>query len=357
MSESRSTTARNAAPGSRTNNFDALRLVGAMSVLIGHGYVLHGRAADVPATFGLGIHPMGLALFFSISGYLIMGSWLSRPVVSHYLTNRAARILPALAASSILTALLLGPVVTTLPAGDYFGDRSTWTYLANTVPVLPQYDLPGVFANVPYPLVVNGSLWTLRVEFACYFGVLAIGMLPRIPRIALLLVAGVIAAAVSQLNVMAGDANVSASTGVATYFIAGALLRHCPRRVLDARVALLLLVPWALITAFTSREAAEILSFAVLPYVVISIGLAATPGVRRAARFGDFSYGIYLWAFPVQQTILLVAPGLPLALSIAACAVISTALAIASWHFVENPVLTGKGRLPWMRRQFGTVQV
>lgn len=356
MSAPGSTTAP-AALGGRTNNFDALRLVGAMAVLVGHGFVLHGRAAEVPPTFGIGLHPLGLALFFSISGYLIMGSWLSRPAVSHYLTNRAARILPALAASSILTALVLGPAVTTLPIGDYFGDSSTWTYLANTVPVVPQYDLPGVFANLPFPLAVNGSLWTLRVEFACYFGVLLVGMLPRVPRLVLLAIAGAIAATVSQLGVTVGDANVSASAGVATYFVVGALLRHCPRRVLDARVALLLLVPWALVTSFLSRGIAELVSFVVLPYVVISIGLAATPGVRRAARFGDFSYGIYLWAFPVQQTILLVAPDLPIAVSIAACAVISTAIAVASWHLVENPVLTRKGRLPWMRRQLGTVQV
>jgi peptidoglycan/LPS O-acetylase OafA/YrhL len=195
------------------------------------------------------------------------------------------------------------------------------------------------------------------VEFACYLGVLLVGNLPRAPRIVVLGLAAAAAIVASQLHLSVSGANLSASAGVAAYFVIGALLRHCPRRLIRPRVALLILAPWAVATVFTPRSVSEVISFAVLPYVVIAIGLASTPVVRRAARFGDFSYGIYLWAFPVQQTLLLFAPGLSPVVSIALCAVISTAVAVASWHAVEKPVLTGKGRLPWMRRQLGTVQV
>jgi peptidoglycan/LPS O-acetylase OafA/YrhL len=342
---------------SRINNFDALRLTGALLVLVGHGLVLHGRADAVPVVLGIGLHPLGLAIFFAISGYLIMGSWLSRPRLSHYLTNRAARILPALVVVTVLAAMLAGPLLSTFPAADYFADPRTWAYLSNAVPVFPQYELPGVFADLPYPGAVNGSLWTLRVEFACYLGVLLIGSLPRLPRLTLLAVAGIVFAVVSQLGITIAGSNLSASAGVATYFVVGAMLRHVPARWLDIRAGLITLVPWGLLT-WAFPAIAERLSFVVLPYVVISIGLAAIPGVRSAGRFGDLSYGIYLWAFPAQQTLLFIAPQLPMGVSIATAAVVSACLALLSWHLVEGPVLRNKGRLPWMRRrQLGTVQV
>jgi peptidoglycan/LPS O-acetylase OafA/YrhL len=336
-------------PGTRSNDFDALRLAGALLVIVGHAAVLVGEPEAAPRLLGMPVHGLGVAIFFSISGYLIMGSWLRRPEVGRYVASRAARILPALAVVTILSIVVVGPIFTTLGLGAYASDPGTWRYLANLVPVLPQYELPGVFGGLPYPDVVNGSIWTLRAEFLCYLAVVLVGMLPAKARPWCIAIAALVAAAAVPLQLRVAGSDVSQLADVLVYFAVGALIRIVvPRSALRPLVGLGGLAALAVLGGALGAVAPLVphaLAWIVLPYAVVSIGLASTPVVRRAARFGDLSYGIYLWAFPVQQALLVLAPGTGMLPSILIVTPVSAALALASWHLVEQPAMRAKDRL------------
>lgn len=332
--------------GQRRNDFDALRLLGAVLVIVGHGFVLHGEADAVPEPFGLGVHTLGVAIFFAISGYLIFGSWRRRPDPVTYFASRAARILPALALVTVLTVLVIGPIATTASLGAYASSGETWAYLANLFPVLPQYSLPGVFTELPYPDVVNGSLWTLRVEFLCYLAVAALAFVPARARPIAIGVAGLLAAVLTMLQLRVAGSDLSAATDVLVYFAVGALLRFVPAWLLNRWTALGTTAVWAL-ASWLLPDAARSLSWIALPVVVVSLGLASTPVVRSAARGGDLSYGMYLWAFPVQQLLLQFAPDVSVWGGILLVTLISGLLALGSWHLVEARAMRAKDA--WLR--------
>ena len=149
------------------NSFDWLRLLAAAMVIHHHVYPLSGRAA--PMFFATDYGALGVGIFFVISGYLVSGSLARSATLGDYLKKRLLRIEPGLMVALLVTALILGATVTTLPLGDYLTAPQVWLYVARNALLYPvDYALPGVFAANPFPAVVNGSLWTLRLEFSCY---------------------------------------------------------------------------------------------------------------------------------------------------------------------------------------------
>ena len=156
----------------RPNSFDLLRLFAAFAVVWGHACDLSGHlAADPIARFtGVGgLGSLGVSVFFAISGFLVVGSFVRRPNLLSYAAARGLRLIPALAVVVLASALVIGPFVTRSPLGAYFASPQTWLYPIRNVLILPvAYQLPGVFAGNPYPDAVNGSLWTLRLEVGFY---------------------------------------------------------------------------------------------------------------------------------------------------------------------------------------------
>lgn len=148
-----------------TNNFGALRLVAALFVLRGHMQYLLGQAPIV--FFGAGIENIGVKIFFLIGGYLITKSWCSDPNPIRYATKRVFRIWPPLIVCVAFSAFVIGPLCTQLPLGQYFSSVGLWRYFRILLLYI-YYDLPGVFAGNPYPVAVNGSLWTLPIEVFMY---------------------------------------------------------------------------------------------------------------------------------------------------------------------------------------------
>ncbi|MEO6928213.1 MAG: acyltransferase family protein, partial [Casimicrobiaceae bacterium] len=164
------------------NNFDLLRLFAALLVFWFHALAFTGRPP--PFLFSwVTPGPLGVYIFFLISGYLVSRSWDADPHATRFLMRRALRIFPALVVLVLLTALLLGPALTTLPLRDYFRNVSFRQYFYN-IALLMNYGLPGVFADARMPYAVNGSLWSLPVEFTLYLTLLLLGI-ARVPRFAL----------------------------------------------------------------------------------------------------------------------------------------------------------------------------
>jgi len=211
----------------RDNNFNLVRLFGAVLVIYGHSYALTGHTS--PGFAATAVATIGVKIFFSISGYLVSLSWLSDPHLARFFSRRLLRICPALIILIVATAFIVGPIVTQSGLADYFEDPSVYAYLWN-VTLYISYYLPGVFEHNVYAGAVNGSLWSLPAEFAMYILTPAIlTLLHFLPRslallaIALLLIAAYAASHADhggkQLVFYATDVWVSMT--LAPYFIAG----------------------------------------------------------------------------------------------------------------------------------------
>ena len=333
----------------RSNNLDALRLVGALAVIFGHAYHIVGRPFENPVVAGYPVQTLGVIIFFSISGYLITASWSRTRNPVSYLAARSLRIFPALVVVVLVCMFVIGPVVSVLPNGQYFDAPNFWSYLGNII-LRPQYELPGVWGDHPYPNAVNGSLWTLPAEFFCYLLVPLVFLAPkvaRIPVIGLLLAASVWYSMTPPLESMVvWHSRISDNALMWVFFAAGAILRLLAERGLRFRTDVAVgLLAVHLVIAGTLPQHITKVAWLFLPYVVLAVGLASTPYVRRASRYGDLSYGLYLWAFPVQQLVIDLWGVQRMSVNLLIVTALTAALALVSWHVVEHPSLKLKDRL------------
>ena len=308
-------------------------------MLIGHAWPLTGQS-NPPAVAGIHIYDLAVYVFFSLSGFLITTSWHREPVARFYLAKRALRIFPALVVLVVLTVFVVGALATTVGAAAYFGSAETWRYLAN-VSLVVTYDLPGLFGGNPLH-VVNGALWSLGPEFLCYLAVLGLGLLLRRGRVlAAVVLAGVfIGVAFVPIQPLGEIVSAMAFFGVGAVIAAVARGRRLPLLPVVVLIPLWLLAAWLL--PIDSQLGRMKLAWLFLPYIVIALGQASTPVVRRLSRFGDISYGMYLWGFLVQQLVVQLAGVLPVPLDIAVVVLATAAIAFASWHLVERRALALK---------------
>jgi peptidoglycan/LPS O-acetylase OafA/YrhL len=341
---------------SRANVFDVLRLVAAMAVLISHCYPLTGRADPLGQATGTTLGELGVGVFFAISGFLVARSWTAQPQLGAFTAKRALRLLPALVVAVWLTALVLGPAVTTLPLGDYLTRPQTWIYpLRSSFLITFDGRLPGVFEDNPLPGAVNGSLWTLPIEAFAYALVAVLGLLALLRRgpVMLALLATLLVVLSPEVNLAAhlpaaghdtaAGANAQIVIHLLGLFVAGSALFGLRDRVrLSWWIALALGAAWVL---SWNTDWRPVLATLFVPYVVLVIAYRAPRRLNVLSRPGDVSYGVYVYAFPVQQTIVLASPKIT-ALGVAAIAVPATyALALASWRAIEAPALALKRRV------------
>src|SRR5262252_2995814 len=121
--------ARGEAAMARHNNFDALRLIAAVAVIFSHSFLIaQGTGANEWLNLLTGNQCMlgltGVFVFFAISGFLVTQSFEQTQGPLRYLAKRCLRIFPAFIVILVLTAFVLGPIVTTLPPADYFARTS-----------------------------------------------------------------------------------------------------------------------------------------------------------------------------------------------------------------------------------------
>jgi peptidoglycan/LPS O-acetylase OafA/YrhL len=293
--------------------------------------------------FGIYSASVAVYLFFFISGFLVTGSWLRQRSLRRFLAARALRIVPAYAACLIAATLLLGASVTTLPVADYFADPRTWRYVwwNLSFPEAMQFTLPGVFEDHRRPSV-NGSLWTLPAEFRAYALIAIVGLLGILERLPRLLLA---VALCVWLIVFEGFpmplVKVGAAIPMLGYFALGAIAWVGRTALpLDGRVVvvLLLVVVGSRGTTLYPYSFAITLCYACLWFAYVPRGV-----LLRFNRFGDYSYGVYLWGFPMQQLIVsLLHTPTPTLITLLAWP-LALGCAIVSWHLIEKPALRWRG--------------
>ena len=338
---------------SRENNLNALRLIAAVLVLFSHCYALSGNIQLEPIGRLLHIFDGGalaVIAFFFLSGYLISSSWASTPHFPSFMAKRALRILPGLAVVVAISALLLGPIASSLDINHYFSSGQAFRYIRDNVNVLSlkTNTLPGVFEDLPIPHAVNGSLWTLKVEFLVYIATGVIGATCLLPTEgkgwrSILFTTVMLYLAVRMITVTKAEFN-SWNTGLDLFscqligvFILGAIVctvRHwIPRSVL--------LVTGLISLTYLLRETSLFLLFIYLSYgyFLLFVATSSFHLLGKRTRINDYSFGVYIYAFPIQQIMVTLAPGIsPVSLFLFSLPIV-TLFAIASWHFIEKPCL------------------
>jgi len=341
-----------AASSADANNFNALRLFAAASVILHHAYDLTDRSGYLDGTTKVSIGWAAVSVFFSMSGYLIfLSSERSRSVVS-FMAARCLRIFPGLFVMLVVTTLFLGFASSSLSISEFFSSSSTYTYvLGNLFLYVPKYNLPGVFSE-NYIHAVNGSLWTLRFEFTCYIavaGCMLFGLTRRRKVMSLLMVlagviflVGIVWASLSGgkdlLFKDGGDPQKLFRLGFAFYI--GAAIAHFR---LYGRIN-----KWVSLGGLVLVICAYRTDY-YYPSVCISLALWACWLSKidgfipvKLRSLPDFSYGLYIYSFPIQQFLIQSKIGVGIIENSVISLFFATVISLVSWLLIEKPALKFK---------------
>lgn len=349
---------------SRHNSINALRLGLAFIVLVSHSVQLSTGGDDVIGRLGSPVDGSTMAVdgFFALSGYLIVGSYLSSRSTGRYLWRRCLRIFPGFWVCLVVSALVIGPLTALLSFGRlegyaWTGSDSAVGYMwKNTLLLIRQFDIAGGFGDQ----VVNGSLHTLFYEFVCYLGAAAAGVagLYRLRRsrtavialgfwlLALLAVFAVPALLTDHhaRELMLRYGSMFLFGGLAHLF-AGRIRVHPVGYVAAAGLLVAAVAASVAMPAERALVAYVLLAPPAVAYLVLVLG--ASTRVAHIGSKRDLSYGLYVYAWPVQATLLILgAAEWSLMLFVAVSLAISLGLAYLSWTWIEAPALRLKSWTP-----------
>jgi len=327
--------------GSRDNNFNLLRLLASLVVVVSHSF--HVVLGSEPWHLMLGSTPgrMAVDVFFVISGFLVTRSLEYRRDVLEFACARAMRILPGLAVNLVFVALVVGAVFATIPPSDYYADSGLLTYIFRNLQILV---LPIPFNDLPGVRVENGSLWTLTVEVCCYILLLCGWVAWRHARgssrvdVVVLGITAIIAGwALRRYFQIAGF-------HLAWMFTSGVLAYYFRDRIkLSGRVAVVALL--ILLLSTSQRTAFQALLLLAGPYLIFCAAYLPGGRIRKFNRLGDYSYGVYIYGMPMQFVVHQVVPSAGVVAHIAMAVPLVLAVAAVSWHFVERPSLNAIPRI------------
>jgi peptidoglycan/LPS O-acetylase OafA/YrhL len=330
----------------RSNNFDFVRLLAAMSVLVSHQFALHAMPEPLVFQYQT-LGGYAVMVFFAISGYLIAASWQADPNLKRFAARRLLRIWPGLLCTVILCGLVLGPLVTQVPLRTYFTDPTTLRFFGTGLFKVSPF-LPGVFPNSPLAYIPNGVLWTIPIELRCY-GYLAILGLLGIFRVRWLMLVLLLGVSIWYYGIHDAE-KVFKDTHThmfeleyATFFFAGSCIYLFRDYCLIGMRKLMGIVITIGLGALAYVSGHELIAaFVLTPYLALACGTESFPVLRRFGRFGDLSYGVYIYAFPVQQTTIWLTPKLTIYQHFAIAIPVTLVMAWLSWHLIEKVALSRK---------------
>ncbi len=318
-----------------------MRLALASAVVVFHSFQLTIGRQMQSGLFGPTILII-VPAFFALSGFLVAGSAVRVRSVRTFIAFRALRILPALCVEITVSALILGPIVTSLSLHDYYRAPQFAVYFLNVVGWI-HFHLPGVFLSNPLSGIVNGQLWTVPQELHCYLlmAVLMILGIATRPRIVLgLLIIGVVleTATLFRHTIPAGVA-LQSGASLVLCFLCGQVFYLWRDRIPVRPSLFVLSIILYIAVSFWFAHLAFILGVVSATYFVTYLGTVRLPRIP-VLMSGDYSYGIYLYSFVLQQAIMTLAPAYRVWwINLAIGWPLSVGIAALSWHFVEKPSL------------------
>ena len=335
----------------RNNNYNLIRFIAASLVILSHSFPLAlGREHRDPLheiTGTLTLGTVAVDIFFVTSGFLITSSLLSRKDIVSFIRARVLRIYPALVISILICAFVVGPMFTTRDLSEYFLSREMASFITrnSTLAWSPGYLLPGVFEDNPYSAIVNGSLWTLPWEVRMYALLAATWLIFKrhlLKAVTGLVVLGAIILLVTTHFPFSGPRYVHDAARFVSFFFIGSLCYiNRDKIILDARIAIISIM--AMLAALLFFQSIFYpLYLLSLPYLVLCAAYLPRGFVLRYNNIGDYSYGLYIYAFPVQQGIVALSEDITVSDLAIAAWLITLVFAAFSWHFIEKPMLKKK---------------
>ncbi|MGH3719059.1 MAG: acyltransferase family protein [Pseudonocardiaceae bacterium] len=332
-------------------------MIGALIVVVDHSASLTdaSRLTVFPTSWNLSPGYVALMGFFAMSGYQISDSWRQDPCWWRFSAKRVLRLWPPLLLVVLVTALVIGPLVSTYGLSEYFSARATWGYIVHNAGLYTlQHPLPGVFVHNPWPWSANGAIWTLPMEFTGYLLVLgfgAAGLLRRAPWLTVALMLTLIGldrrfdASIGQPG--HGGSLVQVPIGSMVSFLVAfsiGMVLHAYR----GRIALSPVVAWSLvglqIAVHTTRLGAVTLPF-MAGYGALVLAYHWPVRLEGYDSWVFGSYGVYLWAFPVQQLLIMAGADSQWLLTVSALP-LAYLCGWLSWRYVEEPTLSLRRYLP-----------
>jgi len=343
----------------RDNNFNLIRFIAAALVLYSHSFPLTqgtgpGLAEPLAKLVNMTFSTIAVDIFFITSGFLICGSLCKDSNIKAFFWSRVLRIYPALIVAVLFSVFCVGLYFTSLPSAEFIRDQQTLKYLYKNITLLSGTvsSLPGVFTDNPYPNAVNGSLWTLPYEVKMYISLTLItGLITLIQR--KVSVAGftahcftfiaIISLAAHLVNHFYPFTSVNTLRFFSTFFIGAAIYQNRDKIILSSTSYWLATL--ALIASTITPSSFYITYYLTLPYLVFFLAYVPSGKVRGFNKFGDYSYGMYIYAFPVQQAIAASIAKLSVISMLASSFVITLAMAYLSWQLIEKNCLKLKSKI------------
>lgn len=338
----------------RDNNFNLIRIIAAYAVLITHSFALAIGTADAEPfryTLGMTMGNIAVDIFFLTSGFLVTASLLSKQSVIDFIWARFLRIFPALLTMLVLVVFGMGIFFTTDSLSSYLANSQTHKYFLKCLTLFTgvEYILPHVFENNPYKNAVNGSLWTMTQEVRMY-GTLVIawvfsGIMPKYRLLTFKYTIFVLgfSAVFIYLNIIDNSRFLKTISMVFNLklffmFFTGAIFFIFKDKIIVSHYAFLFFVV-ILVLSFFNKQAFPVVYLFVISYILFYVAYVPYGFIRKYNKLGDYSYGIYIYAFPIQQSIAALFPGISVFSMIITSTIITLILAFLSWHLLEKHAL------------------
>jgi len=345
---------------SRRNSLGFLRMAFAVMVLIDHSFPVGGFHGGTDPMWGWtrGQESLGgLAVggFFVVSGYLVTKSFFDSETAVRYTWKRVLRIFPGFWVCLLVTVAVFAPLAYLYQYGNlngYFNGspESPLNYLRNNALLnMGQYNIDGLLSNTPYqhsgyPQAFDGSLWTLIYEFKCYIVVALVGTLGLMWRARFTIVVMSLLLWAAQLKLVTdptflkGWAVLGDPTMIRLAFIFSVgMVFYLYRDKIPMSDVLAAVAAFVFVGGMRTGLYAGVGQVA---WAYLVLWLAVRLPLHRFDRYGDFSYGLYIYAFPVEQLLALYGvyrwgyvPYVTMAVAI------SLFCAAASWFAIEKPFL------------------
>jgi peptidoglycan/LPS O-acetylase OafA/YrhL len=335
-----------------------MRLLAAIAVLHSHSFaIVSGQRDSQPIVpiIDVTVGTFAVHIFFAISGYLICGSAFKGKFFE-FLIARCLRIFPALILLLCVTCFIIGPFASESNASRYFSDPVTWKYFGKNGSMIfgARFDLPGVFVSNPLTAMVNGSLWTLPYELRLYFvfSILCIlgsrlsgqatKYLFTVSILTIILITYTSTSTRSPGSILRNFAEF-VPPDLLYIFLLGSLTRVFARNIAIRPTYFFALFAGLCILFLYIKGAVLPFYYACLPYLLVSIAYFFSRFAKSIPN--DYSYSTYLWAFPIQQCLVLLMPRIGVVeLSLVSVLIVGL-LAHLTWVYVENPMIGLSKRL------------
>jgi peptidoglycan/LPS O-acetylase OafA/YrhL len=338
----------------RNNNFNLIRILAALAVLVSHSYVVvtgSKEAEPLAALLGVTWGSMAVDVFFITSGFLVTSSLLKRKSIIEFIAARTLRVYPALLPMTFLSIFVLGLTFTSYPAMDFLRDPVTHTFAIKNITLIfgVTGNLPGIFESLPYPRLVNVSLWTLPFEIRMY-GILTIIWLAahalgkvKVTTIRFLILFLTIAALLAHFRDHFFFHATDQFHRLFYMFFLGATFFILREHIVLTR-KIFFPVALSLLISTLQQDVFFVVYHIVIAYLLFWIAYIPSGAIRNYNRLGDYSYGVYIYAFPVQQSVAALIPGVSVGGVVLASSAITLFFAFLSWHTIEKRALGLKDR-------------